>query len=154
MMKKQQKVTVSPSTPTPSINLKSVIQSYSLFFDHLIELIPAKFYLTNDDAESKPWYQGLSRAAKASLKQQSKLNLKLVRRNRLDPENKSSSSTLHLLQQQINEISESDPDELNRKGSFGDLGEDGDEGETRVKSMTWRRKFGMLIEMSGLLTKS
>ncbi|KAL2475838.1 Surfeit locus protein 6 [Abeliophyllum distichum] len=101
-MKKQQKITVSPSTPTPSINLKSVVQSYSLFFDHLIELIPTKFYLTNDDAESKPWYQGLSRAAKASLKQQSKLNLKLVRRNRLDPENKSSSSTLHLPQQQIN----------------------------------------------------
>ncbi|CAA3021050.1 Hypothetical predicted protein [Olea europaea subsp. europaea] len=138
---KKQKIRASSSTPTPSIDLKSIILSHSQFFDHLVELIPAKFYLSNDDAESKPWYQGLSKAAKASLKQQSRQNLKLARRNRLDPENKSS-STLHLLQQQINKISESDPDELNREGSFGDLVEDGDTGEARVKSIDLEEGIG------------
>ncbi|CAI9771371.1 unnamed protein product [Fraxinus pennsylvanica] len=128
---KKQKITASSSTPTPTIDLKSVIRSHSQFFDHLVELIPAKFYLSNDDADSKPWYQGLSKAAKASLKQQSRINLKIARRNRLDPESKSSSSTLHLLQQKIR----SDPDELNLKGSFGDLEEDGDAEDTRGKSI-------------------
>ncbi|XP_022845217.1 ribosomal RNA-processing protein 14-C-like [Olea europaea var. sylvestris] len=139
---KKPKIIASSSTFTPIIDLKSVIRSHSQFFDHLVELIPAKFYLSNDDADSKPWYQGLSKAAKASLKQQSRVNVKLARRNRLDPENKSSSSTLHLLQQQINKMSESDPDELNRKGSFGDLEEDGDEGEIRGKSVDLEEGVG------------
>ncbi|CAI9784007.1 unnamed protein product [Fraxinus pennsylvanica] len=141
-MKKKQKIRASSSTPTPFVELKSIILSHSQFFDHLVELIPAKFYLSIDDAESKPWYQGLSKAAKASLKQQSRQNLKLARRNRLDPENKSSSSTLHLLQQQINKIPESDPDELNQKGSFGDLEEGGDAGEARVKSIDLEEGIG------------
>ncbi|KAL2554137.1 Surfeitn 6 [Forsythia ovata] len=130
-MKKKLKITASMSTPSPSVDLKSLIRSHSQFFDHLIELIPAKFYLSNDDAD-KPWYQGLSKAAKASLKQQSRQNLKLARRNRLDPENKSS-STLLLLHQQINKVS--DPDEESRQGGFGNLEEDGDTGETRAKSI-------------------
>ncbi|KAK4432691.1 hypothetical protein Salat_1031300 [Sesamum alatum] len=36
-------------------DLKSIIHAHSEYFDHLIELIPARFYLSNDDADSKPW---------------------------------------------------------------------------------------------------
>ncbi|XP_073156787.1 uncharacterized protein [Henckelia pumila] len=72
-------------------DMKSLIHSHAEFIDHLIELIPAKFYQAKDE-DSKPWYQGLSKAAKASLKQQSKQNLKLARRQRFDPESKASSS--------------------------------------------------------------
>lgn len=67
-------------------DLKSTIHSHGEFFDHLIELIPARFYVPADDADSKPWYQGLSKAKKASLKLKSKENLKLARRNRFDPD--------------------------------------------------------------------
>ncbi|KZV35290.1 ribosomal RNA-processing protein 14-C-like [Dorcoceras hygrometricum] len=72
-------------------DMKSLIHSHAEFFDNLIELIPAKFYQAKDE-DSTPWYQGLSKAAKASLKQQSRQNLKLARRQRFDPESKASSS--------------------------------------------------------------
>ncbi|KAM7532374.1 hypothetical protein LguiB_035784 [Lonicera macranthoides] len=90
----QQNVTSPPSTG----DLKPLIQDYSLFFDKLIELIPAKFYLPNDDP--KPWFQGLSKAAKASAKLQTKENIKKARRDRLDPD-KSNTTTLDLLKQSI-----------------------------------------------------
>ncbi|XP_073277785.1 uncharacterized protein [Primulina huaijiensis] len=72
-------------------DMESLVHSHTEFFDHLIELIPAKFYQAKDE-DSKPWYQGLSKAAKASLKHQSKQNMKLARRQRFDPESKASSS--------------------------------------------------------------
>nr|GLL31734.1 ribosomal RNA-processing protein 14-C [Ipomoea trifida] len=62
-MKKRQK----------STDLKALIHENSVFFENLINLIPPRFYLSSDD--SKPWFQGLS-------------NLKLARRNRLDPDKK------------------------------------------------------------------
>ncbi|KAI3447318.1 hypothetical protein Pfo_003983 [Paulownia fortunei] len=123
MKKKKQKQT----SPTPAAeiggDLKSIIHSHSEFFDHLVELIPARFYLSNDDPESKPWYQGLSKAAKACLKQQSKQNLKLARRHRFDPESEPS-STLHLLQQQ--QVSKTP---LTDEGNFDNL----EDGESRDK---------------------
>ncbi|KAK6119949.1 hypothetical protein DH2020_046307 [Rehmannia glutinosa] len=119
MKKKQKRTCPTPAADTAaaslaadfSVDLESMINSHSKFFDHLVELIPARFYLSNDDSESKPWYQGLSKAAKASLKQQSKQNIKLARRNRFDPDSEPS-STLDLLQQQ--QISKTpQPDEEN-----------------------------------------
>ncbi|CAA0843049.1 Surfeit locus protein 6 [Striga hermonthica] len=103
MKKKKQKQTTvaADAAGTVDFDLKSAIHLHSGFFDHLIELIPARFYLPREDADSKPWYQGLSKAAKASLKHQSKQNLKLARRHRFDPDGEPS-STLHLLQQQQN----------------------------------------------------
>ncbi|KAG6384825.1 hypothetical protein SASPL_153644 [Salvia splendens] len=71
-------------------DLSSTIHSQSEFFDHLIELIPSRFYISADD-DSKPWYQGLSKAAKASLRLKTKENLKLARRNRFDPDAEPSS---------------------------------------------------------------
>ncbi|XP_057979139.1 ribosomal RNA-processing protein 14-like [Malania oleifera] len=92
MAKKKEK-----STQLPENDLKSVIHNHSLFFDKLIELIPARYYLPTDDTE-KPWFQGLNKAEKASLKQKTRENIKKARRDRLDPE-KSSSTTLDLLKQ-------------------------------------------------------
>ncbi|KAL2228894.1 ribosomal RNA-processing protein 14-C [Sesamum indicum] len=150
MKKKKQK----PTTPNPAADefggdLKSIIHAHSEYFDHLIELIPPRFYLSNDDADSKPWYQGLSKAAKASLKQQSKQNLKLARRQRFDPD-KEPSSTLQLLQQQQNNKTPV-PGESN----FTNL-EDGESGakpvdvEENKKSVTYeelREKLRRKIEL-------
>ncbi|KAG6388993.1 hypothetical protein SASPL_150430 [Salvia splendens] len=87
-MKKKKKQ--NPAAEIDS-NLTSSIHSQSEFFDHLIELIPARFYVSADD-DSKPWYQGLSKAAKASLRLKTKENLKLARRNRFDPDAEPSST--------------------------------------------------------------
>uniref|UniRef100_A0A5B6ZCF6 Surfeit locus protein 6 n=1 Tax=Davidia involucrata TaxID=16924 RepID=A0A5B6ZCF6_DAVIN len=100
-MKKKQKSaqpSTAANTTTTTTDLKSLIRDHSIFFDKLVELIPAKFYLQNDDG--KPWFQGLSKAAKASAKQQTKENIKKSRRDRLDPE-KSQTTTLDLLKQSI-----------------------------------------------------
>ncbi|CBI23738.3 unnamed protein product, partial [Vitis vinifera] len=104
-MKKKQKPI---SQSDPDSDLKSVIHQHSLFFDKLIELIPARFYLPSDNTD-KPWFQGLSKAAKASAKKQSKENIKKARRDRLDPEK--SSTTLDLLNQSLrNEELDSESD--------------------------------------------
>ncbi|KAE9609322.1 putative ribosomal RNA-processing protein [Lupinus albus] len=76
-----------------------VIHEHALFFDKLVELIPAKFYLPTDDNE-KPWFQGLSKAAKAKKKKETKENIKKSRRDRMDPE-KPPTTTLDLLKQSL-----------------------------------------------------
>lgn len=96
-MKKKKSKQIS-ATVESFDDLEAVIHSHGEFFDNLVELIPARFYVPADDADSKPWYQGLSKAAKASLKQQSKENLKVARRHRFDPEVEPS-TTAKLLQQ-------------------------------------------------------
>lgn len=68
------------------------------FFDKLIELIPARFYLP-DETERK-WFPGLSKAQKARAKKITNENLKKARRDRLDPE-KSALTTLDLLNQKL-----------------------------------------------------
>lgn len=69
--------TESPS-PTvmaaPELDLKSMIHDQCLFFDRLVEWIPARF--CSPPLEDKPWFQGLSKAAKASAKRESRENLK------------------------------------------------------------------------------
>ncbi|KAJ6890347.1 hypothetical protein NC651_023990 [Populus alba x Populus x berolinensis] len=50
------------------VNQVSHFHQSSLFFDKLIELIPAKFYLPTDEKD-KPWFPGLSKGAKASAKE-------------------------------------------------------------------------------------
>ncbi|ERN04856.1 hypothetical protein AMTRI_Chr05g63760 [Amborella trichopoda] len=85
-------------THSPNSDLKALIHENSLFFERLVELIPARFYLPNEDSEKK-WFQGLSKAAKASAKKETKENIKKARRARLDPE--ASATTLDLLKQRI-----------------------------------------------------
>ncbi|KAL1197057.1 hypothetical protein V5N11_024849 [Cardamine amara subsp. amara] len=68
------------------------------FFDKLIELIPARFYLP-DETERK-WFPGLSKAQKARAKKKTNDNLKKARRDRLDPE-KSGLTTLDLLKKKL-----------------------------------------------------
>ncbi|GMI95883.1 hypothetical protein like AT5G05210 [Hibiscus trionum] len=84
--------------PESEIDLKSIIRENAVFFDKLVELIPARFYLP--DEKDKPWFQGLSKAEKASAKKQSRENIKKARRDRLDPE-KSTKTTLDLLKENL-----------------------------------------------------
>ncbi|KAL4328086.1 uncharacterized protein DS421_13g406090 [Arachis hypogaea] len=93
--KKQQSVAEADAVQ----DLDSVIHDHTLFFDKLIELIPAKFYLPTDDKD-KPWFQGLSKAKKAEAKRETKENIKKSRRERLDPENPPA-TTLDLLKQNL-----------------------------------------------------
>ncbi|KAJ0960344.1 hypothetical protein J5N97_001828 [Dioscorea zingiberensis] len=81
----------------PELDLKSMIHDHCIFFDRLVELIPARFYLPAPD--DKPWFQGLSKAAKASAKRESRENLKKARRARHDPSNPS--TTLDQLHKSI-----------------------------------------------------
>ncbi|ONK72151.1 uncharacterized protein A4U43_C04F16320 [Asparagus officinalis] len=103
-MKKKSSAKIDSQEPTTSIPatsqpLKTLIDDTSVFIDDLVKLIPARFFLPIPDADERPWFQGLSKAAKASLKKQSRENLKKVRRDRFNPENPS--STLDLLQKSI-----------------------------------------------------
>ncbi|OWM74831.1 hypothetical protein CDL15_Pgr004598 [Punica granatum] len=99
-MKKQKESVIDPTSGSDGgLDLKSVIHQHSLFFDKLIELIPAKFYLPNDDKE-RPWFHGLSKAQKESAKKESRENIKKARRDRLDPQ-KSSATTVDLLMQSL-----------------------------------------------------
>ncbi|KAJ7967657.1 surfeit locus protein 6-like [Quillaja saponaria] len=82
-----------------AVDLKSMIHQHSLFFDKLIEHVPAKFYLPIDD-EDKPWFQGLSEAEKVLTRKETKENIKQARKDRLDPE-KSTATTLDLLKQRL-----------------------------------------------------
>lgn len=102
MKRKKQKTAQPPPTTSASSapsDIKSLIRKNFSFFDNLIELIPAKFYLPTDD-DSKPYFQGLKKSAKQAAKQQTKDNIKKSRRDRLDPD-KSHTSTLDLLKQTL-----------------------------------------------------
>lgn len=89
MAKKKDKL-----VPEPDFNT----HQHAEFFDKLIELIPARFYLP-DETERK-WFPGLSKAQKARAKKKTNDNLKKARRDRLDPE-KSSLTTLDLLKKKL-----------------------------------------------------
>lgn len=95
-------------------DLEPIIHEHALFFDKLIELIPAKFYLPTD--EEKPWFQGLSKAEKAASKKETKENIKKSRRDRLDPD-KPSATTLDLLKQNLDKekLDESEDEESKMK---------------------------------------
>ncbi|KAF0902476.1 hypothetical protein E2562_016299 [Oryza meyeriana var. granulata] len=74
------------------------VHGHSLFFDALVQLIPPRFYLSAAD-EDRPWYQGLSKGAKAAMKAQSHANVKAAR---LDP-TAPPASTLDLLKKSLRE---------------------------------------------------
>ncbi|KAJ4841900.1 hypothetical protein Tsubulata_014261 [Turnera subulata] len=106
MVRKRKNVIVEPNTDNTDI--KSIIHQNTLFFDRLVELIPARFYLPNND-EDKPWFQGLSKNEKAEAKKVSRENVKKARRDRLDPEK--SKTTLDLLMQNLQKEKENDESE-------------------------------------------
>ncbi|KAK9052035.1 hypothetical protein SSX86_028668 [Deinandra increscens subsp. villosa] len=132
MKKKLQKAaalsTSSATVSTTTVDLKSLIQDHAQFFDKLVELIPAKFYLPVDE-DSKPWFQGLSKVKKASLKQQTRENIKKSRRDRLDPE-KSQTTTLDLLKKSITKNAS------DNKSSDDEEDDDEEEIEIKVKPIT------------------
>eukprot|EP00246_Nothoceros_aenigmaticus_P003033 TRINITY_DN13969_c0_g1_i4.p1 TRINITY_DN13969_c0_g1~~TRINITY_DN13969_c0_g1_i4.p1 ORF type:complete len:273 (-),score=59.57 TRINITY_DN13969_c0_g1_i4:265-1083(-) len=79
--------------------IREIVHQHSLFFDNLVNLVPAKFYLPSEAPEDI-WSSGKNKAARAKRKTQTKQNLKLAKRKRLDPEE--FLSTSQLLQQQSN----------------------------------------------------
>ncbi|PIA56964.1 hypothetical protein AQUCO_00700967v1 [Aquilegia coerulea] len=105
--------------------IRQQITQDSKFFDNLVELIPSRFYLPVDDKQ-KPWFQGLSKAAKASAKKETKENIKKARLARLDPEK--ASTTLDLLKKSIDDEkkmqdSDDDDEEVEGKIEFENIGE-------------------------------
>ncbi|KAJ7523679.1 hypothetical protein O6H91_18G058100 [Diphasiastrum complanatum] len=78
----------------PPLDLRSLVKSHSLFFDKLVELIPAKFYLAADDNNTQT--NGMSKAEKSAARKRTRENLKKARRNNLDPQKYT--STLQLVQ--------------------------------------------------------
>ncbi|KAL3512539.1 hypothetical protein ACH5RR_025256 [Cinchona calisaya] len=160
-MKKKQKTTPLSGTPTTTstADLRALIHSHSVFFDKLIEVIPARFYLPPNDDVS--YFHGLSKSAKAYFKRQSKQNLKLARRNRHDPEKIPHSSTLDLLKQSLESNARSEITESPPEADDGDFpvsrpidleendGREGNVGEKDQKMVTYeelREKLRKKIE--------
>ncbi|KAL0922015.1 hypothetical protein M5K25_005974 [Dendrobium thyrsiflorum] len=83
------------------MDLKTIIHEHSLFFDRLVDLIPARFYVPVPDSDERPWFHGLSKSAKSSAKKESRENIKKARRARYDPER--TASTLDLLKKTIDD---------------------------------------------------
>ncbi|KAM7256932.1 hypothetical protein ACFE04_012673 [Oxalis oulophora] len=120
MGKKKQKLNDESSI---AVDLKSLIIEHSLFFDKLVDLIPSRFYLPTDD-QDKPWYQGLSKKEKVNQKKETRENLKLARKIRLDPDK--STTTLEMLKQSIEKeksTAEEDENETDAKPMVLDLEE-------------------------------
>ncbi|CAO2039770.1 unnamed protein product [Urochloa humidicola] len=102
------------------------VHGHALFFDALVQLIPPRFYLPSGD-EDRPWYQGLSKAAKAAMKAQSRANVKAARRARLDP-SAPPASTLDLLKKSVADQAAEEADDDDEEGKPGeDSEESGDE---------------------------
>ncbi|EPS59047.1 hypothetical protein M569_15764, partial [Genlisea aurea] len=147
-MKKKKKnqngaATAGPVSSEVLCDAESIIHSNSKFFDHLIELIPPRFYLSKED-DSKAWYQGLTKAAKASMKQQTKQNLRLARLQRFNPD-KESASTLDILNKQNGSIG-LDSEEAHLVVEGGELSAEPVDDETSVTYEELREKLRRKIE--------
>ncbi|KAJ6837072.1 surfeit locus protein 6-like [Iris pallida] len=95
----KKKKTTSSATTAAAGDLKTLIRSHSAFFDRLVSLVPPKFYISGAADDDRPYFNGLSKAAKASLRKQSRENTKKSRRDRFNPD--APSSTLDLLHQSL-----------------------------------------------------
>jgi hypothetical protein len=119
-----------------SRNLKSMIDENLPFFDKLIDLIPAKFYLPTDDNEM-PWFQGLSKGAKAEVKKRTKENIKKSKAGRLDA-NKPFETTLDLLKQFLRKDNVNDSDEVEGVVKRFMSGVDGDDRSVTYEELRQR----------------
>ncbi|KAJ3699594.1 hypothetical protein LUZ61_003299 [Rhynchospora tenuis] len=124
-------------TTTSPLDLKALIREHSLFFDQLVELIPARFFLPNS-SDDKPWFPGLSKSEKNKVKAQTRENILKSRRDRLDPTRPA--STLDLLKRSLDEEKESSSDEEHDEDESGEdeeeeEEEEGEEGVVKAQSM-------------------
>jgi hypothetical protein len=103
------------------------VHGHALFFDALVQLIPPRFYLPSGD-EDRPWYQGLSKAAKAAMKAQSRANVKAARRARLDP-SAPPATTLDLLKKSVADQAAEEEDSDDEEGKSGEEGEESGSGD-------------------------
>ncbi len=60
------------------------VAEHARFFDHLVELVPAKYYYDDDASRMNPRH--LAKAAREALKADVKFKAKLAKRERLDPD--------------------------------------------------------------------
>lgn len=78
-----------------------MLPHHAEFLDKLVELVPARFYLPDDDDDTeKKWFPGLIKVEKAMAKRETIENLNKAKRDRLDPE-KSALTTLDLQKQKL-----------------------------------------------------
>lgn len=145
MKKQKPSAVVKAPTISGAADLKALIRENRIFLDNLVNLIPPKFYIPSEE-DSKPWYPGLSKSKKASLKRQTRENLKRARRNRLDPEKKiAQSSTLGLLKESIDKKHEDDSgNEKPLDFGEGDNKENGDGRSVTYEEL--RQRLRMRIE--------
>ncbi|KAJ4812106.1 Surfeit locus protein 6 [Rhynchospora pubera] len=118
-------------TPTSPENLKTLIHEHSLFFDQLVELIPARFFVPNY-SDDKPWFPGLSKSEKNKFKAQTRENIIKSRRDRLDPSRPS--STLDLLKKSLAEEIESSGKEDDDDDNDDDDEEEEEENEVEEEA--------------------
>ncbi|KAJ3680262.1 hypothetical protein LUZ60_016540 [Juncus effusus] len=119
-------------------DLKTLIHEHALFFDKLVELIPARFFLASN-SDDKPWYPGLSKFEKQTLKTQTRENIKKSRRARLDP-TVPVSSTLDLLKKSVDD-GKDDSEEDSEEGS------DEDEEEEEEEEMEGGKDANKIVSM-------
>lgn len=113
-----------------STDLKALIHEHALFFDQLVELIPARYFLSYS-ADDKPWFPGLSKAEKQKLKAQTRENIVKSRRDRLDPTQ--FSSTLDLLKKSLADEQASSDEDDDDDEEEEEEEEDVDEEEEKVE---------------------
>ncbi|GAB2216030.1 hypothetical protein Droror1_Dr00023797 [Drosera rotundifolia] len=125
---------------TTTTTTDSAIHEHALFFDKLIELIPPKFYIGE---EEKSWFQGPLKAKKAKQKKKkTKENTKKARRERFDPEI-GKKSTLDLLKERV----EKEKKGKERKGfDVKGLAEEEEETERVLTHEELRERFRRKLE--------
>jgi Surfeit locus protein 6/60S ribosome biogenesis protein Rrp14 len=127
---------------TSPLDLKSLIHEHSLFFDQLVGLIPARFFLPYS-SDDKPWFPGLSKKEKEKFKEQTRENIIKSRRDRLDP-TRSVSSTLDLLKKSLDEEKELSCDE-NEEEDARDREEEEEEEEVEAEKEVERAQSNALL---------
>ncbi|GAB2221515.1 hypothetical protein Droror1_Dr00012699 [Drosera rotundifolia] len=128
-----------PKSTTTTNNTDSTIHEHALFFGKLIELIPSKFYI---EEEEKSWFQGVLKAKKAKQKKKTKENTKKARRERFDPEI-GKKSTLDMLKKRV----EKEKKEKDGKGfDVRGLAEEEEEAERVLTHEELRERFKRKLE--------
>ncbi|KAL9262207.1 Surfeit locus protein 6-like protein [Drosera capensis] len=140
LVPKSKKSKSKKHNPKSTTTADSTIHEHALFFDKLIELIPPKFYIGE---EEKSWFQGLSKAKKAKQKKKTKENTKKARRERFDP-GIGKKSTLDLLKERF------EKEKKGKEGKGFDVGglaeEEEEETERVVTHEELRERFRRKLE--------
>ncbi|EFJ45299.1 hypothetical protein VOLCADRAFT_121188 [Volvox carteri f. nagariensis] len=89
------------------------VAEHARFFDHLVELVPAKFYYDDESARINPRH--LAKAAREALKADAKSKAKIAKREKLDPDK--AATTLELQRRKA----QASKDHVLANGAGGDV---------------------------------